>query len=103
MPGHQQSGRRQPAVLGQPVGEGFGWYWPTEEVPLADITAECLQLGPDGLGLDPFGHHRDAELVSEVDGGADNGAEARTHGDRADQGPVELKLCLLYTSPSPRD
>src|SRR5450756_2783159 len=63
MPGHQQSGRRQPAVLGQPVGEGFGWYWPTEEVPLADITAECLQLGPDGLGLDPFGHHRDAELA----------------------------------------
>jgi hypothetical protein len=78
--------------LAQPVGEGGGCHRPTEQEALAEVAAESLQLGADRLGLDPLGHHLDAELVGEVDGGADDGPEARVAGDRAHQRHVQLEL-----------
>ena len=51
-----------------------------------------MQLGPDGLGLDPFGDDLDPELVGEVNGGPDDHPEARDGGHRLHQGHVELEL-----------
>ena len=86
------SSLRELVLLAQPVGEDIGGHRPPQQEALGEVTTEGLQLGPDGLGLDPLGDDRDPELVSEVDRGPDDRPEARIARYRPYQGHVELEF-----------
>ena len=83
---------RGPLVLAQPVRERVRRHRAPEQEALSKVTAEGLELGPDGLGLDPLGDHLHPELVSEIDGGPDDGPEVRVACDRPHDGHIELEL-----------
>ena len=59
---------------------------------MADVAPQVLQLGPDGLRLDPLGDDLDAELMGQIDGVADDGPERWAAGYRPDDGDIELEL-----------
>ena len=85
-------GQREPGRVANPLGESRGRHRAPEVEPLADVAPERLQLGTDGRGLDPFADYLDAELVREVDRGADDLAEAAAADDRAHDRAVQLEL-----------
>src|ERR1700722_9214454 len=78
--------------LAQPVREPLGWHRLPEEKALADVAPQLLQFGPDGLGLDSFGDDPDAESMSHIDGGADDGPERRVASYRPDERNIKLEL-----------
>src|SRR4051812_2687535 len=74
----------------EPRGEVLFRQRPAQVVALNLVASEGHELFPAGLVLDALGHHREPEVVAEVNDGLDDARAAFFGGQPAHEAPVDL-------------
>ena len=75
----------------QPLAQRFQRLGAAEEVALAHVAAQALQEGVLAFGFHAFGHHGQAQVVGQADGGGADGGVVGVGFQVFDKGAVELE------------